>query len=326
MNKNKEIPSVDMTAFLRGSDYERNKIGRLVDDICREIGFLKIVNHNIDEKMIDKMWLSVESFFSLPIEYKNKYRPDDKNSPRGYFPIKSETLSKSKGVDTPPDLKEAFSIGPINDNFVVDSENSFFYGENVWPEQPPDFRSVWKHYYKAMENLSLDIMSLFAISLNLKKDYFDKFYTHHASALRALNYPPTKTKNNPNQQRAGAHTDYGSLTILLPDPDVGGLEVMRKDNNWVPITSEKNTFIINIGDMMARWTNDRWISTLHRVTGNESEMLSPKKRQSIAYFQNPNFDAAISCLPTCTTQKNKPKYDDVKAGQYLMNRFKATVN
>ena len=176
-----------------------------------------------------------------------------------------------------------------------------------------------------MQQLSLEIMSLFAVSLNLEKDYFDRYYTHHISALRALNYPPTKIKQLPNQQRAGAHTDYGSLTILLPDPNVGGLEVKYADGTWEPVQSEKNTFIINIGDMMARWTNDRWVSTLHRVTSSNKEALSPERRQSIAYFQNPNFDAEISCLPTCLDDNNQSKYQNIEAGQYLMDRFKATI-
>ena len=108
--------------------------------------------------------------------------------------------------------------------------------------------------------------------------------------------------------------------------NVGGLEVKRSDGSWSPIMPEKNTFIINIGDMMARWTNDRWVSTLHRVIGSDNTQAQSKRRQSIAYFQNPNYDANISCLPTCVESDGKAKYQDIKAGQYLMERFKATVD
>jgi len=135
-----------------------------------------------------------------------------------------------------------------------------------------------------------------------------------------------KNKILPEQQRAGAHTDYGSLTILLPDLQVGGLEVKHSDKEWIPIEPEDNTFIINIGDMMARWTNDRWVSTLHRVvTSDSSEKALTDKRQSIAYFQNPNFDAKISCLSTCKENEAAPKYRSIEAGQYLMDRFHATI-
>ena len=326
MSKNQSIPSIDINSFLNGTDEERDKIGRLVDEICSQVGFLKIKNHCIEEKIINDMWSVSEEFFSNTENEKNKAKPIDNSSPRGYFPMQSETLTKSRGIETPPDLKEAFSIGPLNSPATKNKNNDFFYGENIWPSSPSSFKKVWIDYYQAMQQLSLEIMSLFAVSLNLEKDYFDRYYTHHISALRALNYPPTKTKQLPNQQRAGAHTDYGSLTILLPDPNVGGLEVKYADGTWVPIQSEKNTFIINIGDMMARLTNDRWVSTLHRVTSCNEEALSPKRRQSIAYFQNPNFDAEISCLPTCLDKNNQSKYQDIEAGLYLMDRFKATIN
>ena len=325
--KNKEsIPSIDIQSFLTGDDKSRLQTGRLVDDICREVGFLKINNHDIDQSIIDDMWKLTTDFFSLPDETKSQFKPSDSNNPRGYFPMQSETLTKSRGVETPPDLKEAFSTGPIKKPSTEDRSDDFFYGDNIWPSSPENFKEIWLKYYQAMEVLSSNIMSLFAVSLNLDKDYFAQFYSHHISALRALNYPSIETERLPNQQRAGAHTDYGSLTILLPDMNVGGLEVKRSDGSWSPIMPEKDTFIINIGDMMARWTNDRWVSTLHRVIGSDNTQAQSKRRQSIAYFQNPNYDANISCLPTCVEIDDKVKYRDIKAGQYLMERFKATID
>ena len=326
MDNNKIIPSIDLDSFISGTSQSRKKTGQLVDDICQKIGFLKIKNHGISREIIDNAWIAAEKFFSLPAKDKNKYMPINSSSPRGYFPMQSETLTKSRGIQTPPDLKEAFSCGSPK---ILESKNNdyeFFYGENVWPEAPPNFKAVWEKYYHAMEQLSLEIMSLFAIALDLKPHYFNKFYTHHISALRALNYPPMKNKLLPEQQRAGAHTDYGSLTILLADLRVGGLEVKHSDTEWIPITPEDNTFIINIGDMMARWTNDRWVSTLHRVvTSDHPGQALTNKRQSIAYFQNPNFDAEISCLSTCLEKGVAPKYRSIEAGQYLMDRFHATI-
>ena len=112
--KNKEsIPSIDIQSFLTGDDKSRLQTGRLVDDICREVGFLKINNHDIDQSIIDDMWKLTTDFFSLPEKIKNQFKPSSSNSPRGYFPMQSETLTKSRGVETPPDLKEAFSTGPI---------------------------------------------------------------------------------------------------------------------------------------------------------------------------------------------------------------------
>ena len=325
-NNTKKIPSIDLKAFIHGALSTRKEIALVVDNICKEVGFLKITNHGIPKIIIDEAWSAAKNFFDLTSEEKNKYKPINSSSPRGYFPVQSETLTKSRGIITPPDLKEAFSCGPLNITKKKLNEFDFFYGENIWPINPINFKKAWKNYYHAMEKLSLEIMNLFAHALGLEESYFNKFYTFHTSALRALNYPPNQHAPLPNQQRAGAHTDYGSLTILLPDNTVGGLEVKHQDSNWIPINAEENTFIVNIGDMMARWTNDRWVSTMHRViTPNQNEGGISKRRQSIAYFQNPNFDAEISCLSTCLSDGLSPKYQSIKAGNYLMGRFQSAI-
>ncbi|MDA9109825.1 hypothetical protein N9K05_05280 [Woeseiaceae bacterium] len=326
MENQKNIPSIDLGLFNSDTARSRIETGQLVDDICRQIGFLKIKNHGIPKVVINNAWNAAENFFSLPEKEKNKYKPKIANSPRGYFPMQSETLTKSRGVETPPDLKEAFSCGSEGIQQNKKDNLDFFYGNNIWPNEPKNFKDVWQQYYQAMEKLSLNIMGLFAVSLGLKSDYFNDFYTNHISALRALNYPSTNNVLLPDQQRAGAHTDYGSLTILLPDHNVGGLEVKHPNEEWIPIEADEDTFIINIGDMMARWTNDRWVSTLHRVvTPNTSEKKITSRRQSIAFFQNPNFDAKINCLPTCLEESTTPKYSCIEAGQYLMDRFHATI-
>ena len=131
MSKNQSIPSIDINSFLNGTDEERDKIGRLVDEICSQVGFLKIKNHCIEEKIINDMWSVSEEFFSNTENEKNKAKPIDNSSPRGYFPMQSETLTKSRGIETPPDLKEAFSIGPLNSPATKNKNNDFFYGENI---------------------------------------------------------------------------------------------------------------------------------------------------------------------------------------------------
>ena len=166
MSKNQSIPSIDINSFLNGTDEERDKIGRLVDEICSQVGFLKIKNHCIEEKIINDMWSVSEEFFSNTENEKNKAKPIDNSSPRGYFPMQSETLTKSRGIETPPDLKEAFSIGPLNSPATKNKNNDFFYGRNIWPSSPSSFKKVWIDYYQAMQQLSLEIMSLFALALN----------------------------------------------------------------------------------------------------------------------------------------------------------------
>ena len=196
----------------------------------------------------------------------------------------------------------------------------FYYGDNIWPASPKNFSAAFKDYYLAMEKLGARLMELFAVALDLSPDYFAPAHVHHVSALRALNYPPLERDHLPGQHGAGAHADYGSVTILKPDPDVPGLEVRMPDGRWLQAPAVTTGFVVNIGDMLARWTNDRWVSTLHRVVTNNAT----RKRQSLAYFQNPRHDAEIRCIPTCLAAGEDAKYPPVLAGRYLMDKFSAS--
>lgn len=321
---NATIPTIDLSAFLSGSKDERKVIAKQVDRICCSIGFLIIKNHRVKNSIINRAWSMAEAFFALSLEKKLQVHPADPECPRGYFPPQSETLAKSRGIDTPPDRKETFSSGALCAPAEVGYGEyfDFFYGQNNWPAEPVGFHDAWVAYYHSMEQLGADVMQLFAAALNLRADYFARFHTHHISALRANHYPRVTDTSLPDQERAGAHSDYGSVTILRPDPVVGGLEIKLPTEQWLAAPLIEDTFIINIGDMLARWTNDRWVSTLHRVVDPET---SSEPRLSIAYFQVPNFDAVIECIPTCVATGEKEKYSPVDAGPYLMSRFRSTV-
>ena len=191
----------------------------------------------------------------------------------------------------------------------------FFYGENLWPAALPELRNTWLTYYGAMEQLGASIMQLLAAALNIDTHFFETFHTHHLSALRGINYPASAGSNV--HSRAGAHSDYGSVTILMPDPDVGGLEVQTPDGRWISAPRTVYGFIVIIGDLMAHWTGNRWVSTLHRVvTPNEHPV---PRRQSIAYFMNPNYDAEITVLPSCVAAYQNDS--SILAGKYLKEKF-----
>ena len=172
-----------------------------------------------------------------------------------------------------------------------------------------------------MENLASRIMVMFAAALNLKDDYFASFIDHPISALRALNYPEQTVAPQPGQLRAGAHSDYGSLTILLQLTGSKGLQIERADKSWMDVPPVPGAFIINIGDLMARWTNDRWVSTVHRVANPANPEEARARRQSFAFFHQPNWFAEITSLIPGET----PKYEAVLSGPYLMGKFKSTV-
>ena len=323
------ISTIDLSAFRNGTEDQRQSVAAQVDDICRETGFLVITGHGILPDVIDSAWTEARRFFSLPLERKLLARDDEPGCPRGYFPFEMETLAKTRGNETPPDLKEMFSIGQNRrpERFPPGPEAEFFFGENIWPFEPENFKRAWLAYYVAMEELGAELMKLFAAALHLPSDYFGPYHTTSISALRASHYPATEKALVPGQQRAGAHSDYGSLTILKSDLEVGGLEVLLSTGEWASAPRIPNSFIINIGDMMARWTNDRWVSTLHRVVSPAaSEGGLASRRLSLAFFYQPDWDARISCIPTCLTPGEEPKHPDVHSGAYLMERFRTSID
>ncbi|MGI9262956.1 MAG: isopenicillin N synthase family dioxygenase, partial [Woeseiaceae bacterium] len=302
-----EIPTIDLGDYLKGSDQDKERIAAEVDEICQTTGFLVVDNHGVPAKIVERAWSSARSFFDLPLDQKLKLHASDPNCPRGYFPFAQEALERTQGVDSAPDRKEAFSSGPL----VAPSGHAptpgfdFFYGNNAWPDGLTEFREAWIAYYQAMETLGAQVMQLLACALRLKEDFFVPFHQHHLGALRALNYPASKAAENTAQHRAGAHADYGTVTILKPDPQVGGLEIQLPSAKWIAAPIVTDSFLVNLGDLMARWTNDRWISTVHRVANGSADGESPR-RQSIAYFMNPNYDAEITVLPTCLETDEKP--------------------
>ena len=247
--------------------------------------------------------------------------------PYGYLGPGTEALAKSRNVDTPPDLKESFNGGPLAVPAGMTEQEAlgFCYAATIWPDAPEGFADAWKAYYRSMEDLAARIMRVFATALGLDEHFFDAYVDAPISALRALNYPEQHVPPEPGQLRAGAHTDYGSLTILLPQPGSKGLEIIAPDGNWTPVPPVEGAFVINIGDLMALWTNDRWVSTVHRVVNPPPEEGGMQRRQSLAFFHQSNWFAEIACLPSCLKAGEEPKYAPVLSGPYLMGKFKSTV-
>ena len=316
------FPIVDIEKYFNSNKIEKDNYSQEVDAICRNSGFLAIKNHGIDQPVIEGIWNATERFFSLSCNKKNESKAPFDGYPYGYLGPGKEALAASKGMNTPPDLKESFNGGPIlRPANITDSDAlSFCYADTIWPNSPVEFKSAWIAYYQQMEILASKIMQLFATALRLEEKFFDPYIDQPISALRALNYPAQKKPPEIGQLRAGAHSDYGSLTILLPEENSVGLEILTLSGQWELVPAIPNTFIINIGDLMARWTNDRWISTLHRVVNKGSI----NKRQSLAYFHQPNWNAEIQCLSCCLQDGELPKYPPVKSGPYLMEKFKST--
>jgi len=225
-------------------------------------------------------------------------------------------------------IKESLGIGPWRApaRGMREADREFHFGPNLWPDNPGHLRESLTAYFDEMERLAARLLRLFAAALALPHDYFDQFHAHPMCALRCIRYPLADARRLPNQLGAGEHSDYGSITVLKPDPRVAGLEIKLPSGRWAAAPLVEDAFIVNIGDMMARWTNDRWVSTRHRVVSPSKDAGHLDRRQSIAFFHNASFDAAIECLSTCHDASQKPKYESIQAGHYLAERFKSAVN
>ncbi|MBV9290285.1 MAG: isopenicillin N synthase family oxygenase [Hyphomicrobiales bacterium] len=319
------FPVFDLACFEAGSAEEKAPLGAEIDAICRSTGFLAVAGHGVPQATIDEAWRKAEAFFSLPPELKGRAKAPYPGYPYGYLAPETESLARSRGVDAPPDKKESFNGGPLRAPLgLTDPEAlGFCFAPTIWPDEPEGFREAWRAYYAAMEDLAARIMRALAVALTLPEDFFAPFIDAPISALRALNYPALAGQREPGEIRAGAHTDYGSLTILLPQAGSRGLEILAPDGSWTEVEPVPGAFIVNIGDLMARWTNDRWTSTLHRVVIPADGGAAP--RQSFAFFHQPNWDAGIVALEACLEPGETVKYPPVKSGPYLMGKFKSTT-
>ena len=314
------VPVIDL-------DRPRPLVAADLDEVCRTVGFFQIVGHGVDDRTIKDAWDAIRAFFDLPLADRMSVARAEDEYPYGYIPMAAETLSRSMGIETAPDLKEVFNIGPVDSPAdISDAAKALVYSPNLWPDALPELRESWERYYRALLALADRLLSLMAEALGLPSDYFVPMIDESPSALRGLNYPHQAVVPRAGQIRAGAHTDYGMLTILLQDDTPGGLEVLSPTtSHWVPVPSIHGAFVINVGDLLARWTNDRWRSTLHRVVNPTPDASGSTRRQSIAFFHNANYDAVVECLPTCVVPGVEPRYPPVIAGPHLIGKFHRSV-
>lgn len=317
------VPTIDLSA---------GGAPAAIDAACRRAGFFSVTGHGVPPAVIGDAWAAARRFFDRPLAERMAVAMPYPGYPYGYSPIAGERLSASMETrrdETDPtstvlaDLKESFAIGPVERprHVIVDPDESFAWSENLWPGSVPELRAAWEVYFRAMSDLAGRLLSMMAEALGLPRTWFDSMIDRHTSAMRALNYPGREDlAPAAGQLGASAHSDYGTITILLADPDEPGLEVLDLDGVWQPVDPPAGSLVVNLGDAMARWTNDRWRSTLHRVR------IPAGRRQSIAFFHNANWDAVIECLPTCLAAGEHPKYPPMAAGPHLMSKFTATVN
>jgi len=309
------IPMIDMGAFLDGSD--RRGVAQKIGAACRSVGFLYLTNHGIPTELIDAAMAQTRRFFALPLDRKLEIHIDKSRAHRGYFPLFEENTDPGEHADFKEGFDLARDLPPGHPDVTADKP---LHGPNLWPDDLPDFRATIESYYAELMRLAERLMEAFALSLDLEEDFFHGMIDQAMGALRLLHYPPQAATVIDNAVGCGAHTDYGCLTILAQDSN-GGLQVQNTVGEWIAAPPVPGAFVVNLGDQMARWTNDVFAATPHRVIN-----LSGRERYSMPFFYEPNYDALIRCLDTCRSTDDPPKYAEVVAGEYLLSRFNDTFS
>jgi isopenicillin N synthase-like dioxygenase len=322
-----KVPAIDLAAFLSGGDHAA--VVKEFRDACERIGFVVVYGHGLPERLLDRAFAQSLAFFALPPEVKRQATPTIAGQQRGYHDLATRNLGRTLGADVPPDLRESFFLGPIIDHrahYAFIPEAAASYAPNILPEQPAGFATTMTELYRGFERLSQDLLRVFALALELPETWFVDKIGRHFSIMSSHHYPPLQEQPRPGQLRTGAHTDFGAMTILAMTDAAGGLEVRMPDDAWTPVVARPHELVINLGDMMARWTNGRWASTVHRVANPPIISLAESRRQSIGYFMHPDYDAPIRCIPTCVMDGTTPRFLEISAGMHIRNKIEQSHN
>ena len=312
------VPVIDITSFRMpyADAAARDAVVRKVDAAARTVGFMQITGHGIPAVTLEEFTRATDAFFALDTETKNKYRcPPGIN--RGYTPPKAESLANSLGLASAGDLFEAINVGSAAGDYPGLTLPPDVYAPNVYPREVPGFEAAVTGWFTAAGAVARTMVRIFGIALGASEDFFETFTDHSIDVLRMNNYrlPDAGVALEPGQLGMGAHTDYGIVTVLWADR-VPGLEIFGADGGWHPVMPADGALLVNLGDAIARWTNDEWLSTMHRVAPPRvGGALVP--RRSAAYFHDGNIDAVIACLPSCVRADNPARYEPVTVGEHL---------
>ncbi|MCK0100680.1 2-oxoglutarate and iron-dependent oxygenase domain-containing protein [Pseudohalocynthiibacter sp. F2068] len=320
------VPAIDIAPFIAGDPEGKARVAREVAEAAQTIGFVVLSGHGIPQALFDTVFEKGFAFFDLPDKEKAKWHPTGPAKQRGYHGIATRGLSATLGKDAPKDLRESLFLGPIDDHaadFAHISEAATAYAANLIPDTSSGLDASLVALYRAFEGLSADLLRIFAVAAEMPEDHFAPLIQKHFSIMSAHHYPALTEPPLPGQLRTGAHTDYGALTILAMTEAKGGLEVAR-DGGWVRVRPPKGALVVNLGDMMQRWTNDKWVSTMHRVVTPEDLNDAMSRRMSIGYFMHPDYDAKIECLPSCAG--DGALYPPITAGRHIQAKIEASHN
>lgn len=307
-----EVPSLDLEDFRSGNPDQKAAFVSKLGEAYANIGFVAIKNHGLSDELTAKLYESVQSFFSLSDEAKKQYEDPDLYGQRGYV---SKGKEKAKGRNT-GDLKEFFHVGQPNQNKLDE------YPSNIWPSENEDFRQYAQEAFETLENAGLLMLRAIAMYLDLPEDYFEDKARQGNSILRAIHYFPIENPDSipADAVRAAEHGDINLITLLM-GASADGLQVLRRDGRWIPITALPDQVVVNVGDMLSRLTNNKLKSTIHRVVNPPREKMGTS-RFSIPFFMHPKSTMDLTALPSCVDEQHPKLYEDITAGEFLDERLK----
>lgn len=314
-----EVPLIDITAYVAGgSSGERAEVARAVDQACADVGFIQVLGHAVPGGVLDGLATAIDGFFSLPPEAKGRYRVRGAN--RGYSPPKSESLSLSLGLESASrmnDFFEAYNVGVEARSFPRLGLDERDYGINLWPDVD-GFRPAVEAYFREARRVASTLTRIFADALGTDGGYFARLTDHSIDVLRLNNYalpPGAGVLPGADPTGMGEHTDFGIVTVLWAD-QVEGLQVLGRDSAWHDVMPADGALLVNLGDLTARITNDRWMSTLHRV---KPPVVGGtiRRRRSAAFFHDGNADAVIQTLPSHLDRDGGLAYEPVMVRDHI---------
>ena len=307
-----KIPSVDLRDFLSEDPARKQKFVNEIGKAYEEIGFVALKGHFLDDKLVENLYGEVRNFFNLPLETKESYEIPGIGGQRGYVSFgKEHAKGRSAG-----DLKEFWHFG----QYV--SEGSKYAGEypdNVEVKEVPNFNSVGKEAYQLIEKTGIYVLRALAIHIGLDEFYFDKYIKDGNSILRPIHYPPITSEPKEGAVRAAAHGDINLITLLM-GAQGKGLQVQNHNGDWIDAMAEPDELVINVGDMLARHTNNKLKSTIHQVVNPPRELWGTS-RFSIPFFMHPVSDMSLNCLSECIDEDNPKGFEDITAGEFLHERL-----
>jgi isopenicillin N synthase-like dioxygenase len=308
-----KIPSVDLRDFLSDDPTRKQKFVNEIGKAYEDIGFVALKGHFLDDQLVENLYSEVRSFFSLPLETKSKYEIPGIGGQRGYVSFgKEHAKGRSAG-----DLKEFWHFGQyVSDDSKYASE----YPKNVTVNELANFNSTGKEAYQMLEKTGIYVLRALALHIGLDEFYFDNFIKDGNSILRPIHYPPITDEPKDGAVRAAAHGDINLITLLM-GASADGLQVLRRDGKWIPITALPDQLVVNVGDMLERFTNKKLKSTIHRVVNPPREKMHTS-RYSIPFFMHPRSEMDLSCLSSCISEAQPKQFTDITAGEFLEERLR----